>query len=362
LQASRIAAHPESRILIVDDQPANLRLLERILARAGYTNLLMTTQPVEVIALLNGVVPDIILLDLHMPEMDGIQLMSHIRNHFPRESYLPFVILTADLSADMRERALASGAMDFINKPFDIAEVLLRISNLLHTRALHRELRVRNEQLEARVDERTYELEQSRLDMLERLALAAEFRDDATGEHAHRVGLVAGLIARDLGLPRAETETIGRAAMLHDIGKIGIPDRILLKPMGLSPDEFTIMKSHTVIGRDILAGSPAPLLQTAEAIAYAHHERWDGTGYHGIVGAATPIAARIVTVADTWDVLINDRPYRRAWSLDAALQEMIACRGSQFDPYVLDVFLELVDRGVLPLVSGAGSAGQSPAA
>jgi putative two-component system response regulator len=307
-----------------------------------------TTRPTEALALLDGEVPDIVLLDLHMPEMDGIQLMSMMSAVFTDETYLPFLILTADVAPDTRERALASGAMDFVNKPFEMSEVLLRISNLLHTRALHRELRVRNEELESRVLERTSELEQSRLDMLDRLALAAEFRDDATGEHTRRVGEHAGLIGRALGMPAGETDILHRAAMLHDIGKIGIPDHILLKPNPLTPDEFDVMRTHTVIGRNILAGSPAQLLQTAEAIAYAHHERWDGRGYHGLEGEAAPIAARIVTVADTWDALVNDRPYRTARTYDYAVNEMRGGRARQFDPRVLDTFLDLLARGTIP--------------
>jgi putative two-component system response regulator len=347
-------------VLIVDDEPANLRLLERMLARAGYSNTITTERPTQALELLDGAAPDIVLLDLHMPEMDGLEVMEAVRRAFPAESYLPFIILTADVSSQTRERALASGAMDFITKPFEVAEVLLRIGNLLHTRALHQELRLRNEELEVRVRERTRELEQARLDMLDRLALAAEFRDDATGEHARRVGMVSGLLARELGMPGQHAEIISRAAMLHDIGKIGIPDHILLKPDPLTTEEFALMRTHTDIGRNILAGSPAPLLQVAEAIAYGHHERWDGRGYHGKVAGATPIAARIVSVADTWDVLMNDRPYRRAWVLDAALQEMVDNRATQFDPTIVDAFLALVKRGQLPLAPGAAHAALPP--
>jgi putative two-component system response regulator len=354
--ALRDAIYPAARVLIVDDEANNLRLLEKMLARAGYTNVVTTQQPLQALAMLDGAAPDIVLLDLNMPEMDGLQLMAAIRSAFPTENFLPFVILTGDLSRDTRERALASGAMDFISKPFEVAEVLLRISNLLHTRVLHQELRLRNEELEVRVRDRTRELEQARLDMLERLALAAEFRDDATGEHARRVGMVSGMLALELGMPSQHAVIISRAAMLHDIGKIGIPDHILLKPELLTPDEFAVMRTHTSIGRNILAGSPSPLLQVAEAIAYGHHERWDGRGYHSMVAGATPVAARIVSVADTWDVLMNDRPYRRAWPLDAALQEMIDNRAAQFDPAVVDAFLALIRRGQLPLASTAPAA------
>lgn len=337
--------HPSSRVLIVDDEPTNVRLLERILSRAGYTQVRTATAPMDALELINTFPPDILLLDLHMPQMDGLELMSRIRGRFPSDTFLPVIVLTADVAADTRERALANGATDFLTKPFDVVEVLLRIGNALHTRALHQELRQRNEQLELRVWQRTQELEQSRLDVLDRLALAAEFRDDATGEHTRRVGALAGMIARELGLPTRQIDVISRAAMLHDIGKIGVPDSILLKTHALTDAEFDVIRTHTVIGRDILAGSPAPLLQTAEAIAYAHHERWDGNGYHGMKADATPLPARIVTVADTWDVMRNDRPYRKACSFEYALDEIRTHRERQFDPAVVDAFLELVRRG-----------------
>jgi putative two-component system response regulator len=289
--------------------------------------------------------PDIVLLDLHMPQMDCIEVLGRLHALLPAGDFVPMLMLTGDMSQSVRRDALASGAMDFVTKPFRIGEVLLRIRNLLQTRMLHRELSARNDQLETRVAERTRELEQARLDILYRLALAAEYRDDATGEHTRRVGRVATHIAGALGIADEEAERIGRAAMLHDIGKIGIPDSILLKPQPLSPEEFEVMRQHTVIGREILAGSPAPLMQTAELIAFTHHERWDGCGYHGMCGDMIPLEGRIVTVADTFDALVNDRPYRRARTIDEALHEMRSQRGAQFDPDVLDAFLSLSERG-----------------
>lgn len=339
-----VPLHGNARILILDDEHAYITLLEQILASAGYEQVRSVMVPSDALALFPLYEPDIVLLDLHMPQMDGLEVLRRLQQLLQPGDFVPMLMLTGDLSQSVRRDALANGAMDFVTKPFQVGEVLLRIRNLLQTRMLHRELRTRNQDLEARVQERTKELEQARVDILERLARAAEFRDDATGEHTRRVGGVALLIAEELGLSTQDADTIGRAAMLHDIGKIGIPDSILLKPHPLSKKEFDVIKQHTVIGRDILSGSPAPLLRVAEQIAFTHHERWDGTGYHGLTGDAIPLPGRIVAVADTFDALVNDRPYRTARSMTMAVKEMRSQRGAQFDPDVLEAFLRLARR------------------
>jgi putative two-component system response regulator len=339
-----VPLHGNARIMILDDEHAYLALLEGMLDAAGYRNVRTTMVPAEALRIFVEYQPDIILLDMHMPQMDGIEVLRRLQLLLGPGEFVPMVMLTGDMSSAIRKEALANGAIDFVTKPFQVGEVLLRIRNLLQTRMLHRELRERNDQLEERVAERTQELEQARLDILYRLARAAEFRDDATGEHTRRVGRVADRIAGALGLGEEEAHTIGRAAMLHDIGKIGIPDSILLKPEALTPEEFDVIKQHTIIGRDILAGSPAPLLRTAERIAYSHHERWDGRGYHGLCEDAIPLESRIVAVADSFDAMVNNRPYRRGCTVDTALEELKAQRGSQFDPDVLDAFIGLSTR------------------
>jgi putative two-component system response regulator len=339
-----VPLHGNARILILDDEHAYVALLEGMLAAAGYQHVRATLVPADALRIFPEYRPDIVLLDMHMPQMDGIAVLRRLQALLPPGEFVPMLMLTGDMSSAVRKDALASGAIDFVTKPFQVGEVLLRIRNLLQTRMLHRELRVRNDQLEERVAARTKELEQARLDILYRLARAADFRDDVTGEHTRRVGRVANRIATALDLGDAQADVIGRAAMLHDIGKIGIPDSILLKPEPLTPEEFEVIKQHTVIGREILSGSPAPLLQTAELIAYTHHERWDGRGYHGMCRDEIPIEGRIVAVADTFDALVNDRPYRTARSLDAAFDELKSQRGAQFDPEVLDAFIDLSQR------------------
>ncbi len=338
----------DARILIVDDQAGNVRLLERMLHEAGYRNLVSTTDPRDVADLFTAFQPDLVLLDLRMPYIDGFGVMALLATMVPEGGFLPILVLTADITPETRRRALASGAYDFITKPFDPVEVQLRISNLLHTRSLHVRLEQHNAVLEHRVRERTHQLEEARIETLRRLALTAEFRDDVTGQHVVRVGHASALLSRHLGWSPEQADMLRHAAPLHDLGKIGIRDAILLKPAKLTAEEFAEMQRHAEMGARILAGSTVPLLRMAEEIALSHHERWDGGGYpHGLRGADIPLTARIVSVTDVFDALTHERPYKPAWPAGQALAEMTRLAGGQFDPQVLEVFLSLVDSGAL---------------
>jgi putative two-component system response regulator len=323
-----------ARILIIDDEFANIRFLEINLKRAGYTHIHSTTDPVQSLELFRSIKPDIILLDLAMPDLDGFAVMKLLREQEPT-STVPILVLTADAVTATKHRALQAGAMDFLTKPLDQTEVLLRIHNLLE-RHFHSVL------LESRVRERTQELEKAQLETLQRLALAAEYRDDNTGFHTRRIGLLAGAIARLLGFSPERVETIIRVAPLHDVGKIGISDTILLKPGKLTDKEFAVVRRHAEIGARILSGSTSPWLQMAEEIALNHHERWDGRGYpRGLSGEDIPLVGRIVAVADVFDALTHDRPYQRAYDVEAAVAEIEAQSGGQFDKRVVDAFLML---------------------
>lgn len=334
-----------ARILIVDDQPPNVAMLERLLRHAGYRELRSTSDPRQVFELYAAFHPDLILLDIHMPYLDGYEVMEQLTPELDREHYLPVLVLSGDLSPKARQRALAVGAKDFLNKPFEATEVLLRIRNLLETRFLYVQLQTQNETLEVKVRERTQDLEHAQIEILERLAMAAEFRDDATRQHVRRVGLLSVRIATVLGLPAAEVERIGLAAPLHDVGKIAIPDRLLLKLDRLTREEFEIMKTHTVVGARLLSGSHFAVLRLAEQIALTHHERWDGNGYSvGLRREEIPLVGRIVAVADVFDALTHERPYKRAWPLAEAIAEIEGQRGRQFDPDVVEAFRLLVDR------------------
>lgn len=338
-----------ARILIVDDNASNVLLLEGILQEEDYTAYRSITDSRQVLPVFLGHQPDLVLLDLQMPYLDGFEVMKQLRPHIPPEAFLPILVLTADITSEAKRQALAGGAMDFLTKPFDATEVILRIRNLLQTRALHLQLQNQNQLLEQKVRERTAELEETQNEILERLALAAEYRDDDTGEHTKRVGQMSAQIAQALGLSNAEVELIRRAALLHDVGKIGIPDSILLKPGKLSPDEFNHMKTHTTLGAKMLSGGRFPLLQRAQEIALTHHERWDGTGYMLLQGEAIPIAGRIVAVADVFDALTSARPYKDAWPPMEAIEEIQRQSGEQFDPQVVDAFLQVVYNSPKPL-------------
>ncbi len=345
-------AQQGARILIVDDEPANVLLLERILDEAGYPNHTATTDPRQVLAIHARFDPDLILLDLLMPHLDGLAVMTQLRQVIPAGTYLPILVLTADMTTEARQQALSGGASDFLLKPFDPTEVLLRIGNLLQTRRLHTQLQRHNQLLEQRVRDRTTQLEQARNEILQRLALAAEFRDDDTHQHTLRVGQASAQLAAALGLPDQQVRRLRQAAPLHDIGKLGISDLVLLKPAKLTPEEFEHVKTHTLIGARILADSTVPVLQLGREIALTHHERWDGSGYpHGLKGERIPLSGRIVTVADVFDALTHDRPYKHAWPPDRAVAEITAQQGRQFDPAIVDAFLHLVEQGALPGMS-----------
>jgi putative two-component system response regulator len=271
----------EAKILIVDDEQANVRVLERLLAGSGSARVVGTTDPRDALPLFHELQPDLILLDLHMPHLDGLSVLEQLRKAITEDDFVPVLVLTADVTREAKEQALRSGAKDFLTKPFDFNEVLLRSRNLLETRSLHL-------LLEQRVEERTRELD--------------------------------------------------------DLGKVGIPDDILLKPGRLSPDEFEVMKTHTTLGAELLSGGRSPLMRKAEQIALSHHERWDGGGYpQGLEGEDIPLSARIVAVVDFFDALSHDRPYRSAMPFPAVVDEMEAQRGKHFDPMVLAAFLEVAD-------------------
>lgn len=313
--------------------------MDRVLRRAGYTNIATTNDPRAALQLFTDFQPDLVLLDLHMPELPGFEVIRQLQGIIPDPGYLPILVLTADITPEARRQALSMGGKDFLAKPFDTTEALQRIRNLLETRFLYLELEDHNRRLEDMVHERTRQLDQLKVEILERLALAAEYRDDTTGEHTERVGQSAAYIAQALGLPEDDVAVIRRAAPLHDIGKIGIPDVILLKPGKLAPNEFEQMKTHTTIGARILSGGHFPLLQMAETVALTHHERWDGTGYTpGLEGDAIPLAGRIVAVADAFDAMTHARSYKVAWPARDAITEVDRQSGCQFDPAVVDAF------------------------
>jgi putative two-component system response regulator len=336
-----------SRILVVDDEPATVKLLLRLLEQWGFADVVGLTDPTEVAETVAGAPPDLLLLDLKMPNMDGFAVLEAVGPLTRGSTALPVLVLTADATPETKRAALAAGARDFINKPFDAEEIRLRVSNLLDTRHLQLALKEHGDELERRVRERTHALERAQLEVVERLAMAAEFRDDDTHRHAQRIGNTAALLGEELGVSRAGAQRLGRAAPLHDIGKIAVPDAILLKRGRLTNDEYDAVKEHTVVGARILSGSSSPLLQLAEEIAETHHEHWDGTGYPaGLQGEGIPLSGRIVAVADVFDALTHHRPYKDASPTGEAVYEIMCHSSTHFDPTVVAAF-ESLDHAAL---------------
>jgi putative two-component system response regulator len=325
-------------ILVVDDEPANVKLLDRTLRTFGYRNLLSTTDPRAVLDLFQRHDIDLVILDLNMPHLDGFQVMLQLQA-LGRDDLPPVLILTAQHDQEHRVRALRGGAHDYVTKPFAVDELLARVRNLLDVQLYHKFMRGRNHWLEERIRDRTRELYDTRLQIVRRLGRAAEFRDNETGLHILRMSKISALLGEEAGMSEGERELLLNASPMHDIGKIGIPDHILLKPGRFEPHEWEVMKTHTTIGAEILSGDDSDLLAMAREIALTHHEKWDGSGYpNGLAGEDIPTVGRIVALADVFDALTSERPYKKAWSLDATLEYIDAQTGRHFDPRVVACF------------------------
>ena len=332
------AAH----IIVIDDEDANVKLLTRLLERAGFQSVTGLTDARGLPALLVETPADLVITDLHMPGVDGFGVLEMLSPYINLER-LPVLMVTADASRDARTQALLRGAKDFVTKPFDGVEVLLRVRNLLESQMLFQDLRKQNRTLLESASGRTRELESTRIEIIERLALAAEYRDDDTGQHNQRVGALSAQLAEAIGWTKEDAGLLRRAAALHDIGKIGIPDALLRKPGNLTDGELRVMRTHAAIGARILGGSQVPLLQLAETVAISHHERWDGTGYpRGLKGSAIPVAGRIVAVADAFDAITNSRPYRPARSARVAMQLLRNDSERHFEARLVDAVEHIV--------------------
>lgn len=326
-------------VLVVDDAQINLTLFSALLRKMDDVTPIVFLNPGEALAWCEGNDPDLVLLDYMMPDIDGIEFLKRFRRLKGKEN-IPLIMVTAVTEKDVRHQGLEASANDFLNKPVDKIEFQARVKNMLALRRAQLQLQDRAEWLAEEVRKATQALVASEHALIFRLSKAAEYRDPETGAHILRMSNYSKLIAKNLGLPETEQDLLLTAAPMHDIGKIGIPDQILLKPGRLDEQELKVMRKHAEYGAALLQNSTTLLTQTAEIVAASHHEKYDGSGYpKGLKGDEIPLYGRIVAVADVFDALTSVRPYKKAWSIAEAKQYVIDQSGTHFDPKCVAAFL-----------------------
>jgi len=338
------------RILVVDDEVPVRQVLREMLQSLGYA-VLEAEDGAQTLDLAFHREADLILLDVGLPDLTGFEVAKLIRRRFD-PAVLPIIMVTGRAGREERLKAVEAGANDFIGKPVDMTELKVRVAAQLRLKEAELLRRRHRAELERAVRERTRELRatlerlrEAQMDTLFRLALAAEYKDDETGKHIQRVGSFCGILATAAGLPGHQVHLLEVAGPMHDVGKIGVPDAILLKPGKLDPGEWEIMKTHTTVGHQLLAGSASEYLEVGATVALSHHERWDGTGYpQGLAKEEIPIEGRICAIADVFDALTSERPYRPPFPVEQAVDMLREGKGSQFDPDLLDLFIENLDR------------------
>lgn len=326
-------------VLIIDDSDINLTLIKALVLKLGDCTPVLFDNPVKAFAWCQENVPDLVIVDYMMPDMDGLQFISSFRALHGRTE-IPVLMVTANDQKDIRYDALLGGANDFLTKPIDRIEFSARARNMLALRIGQKFLADRAQHLSVLVDEQTQAIRAREQELIFRMSRAAEFRDPETGAHIQRMAYYSRLIAKGLGLDDKVQKLILEAAPLHDVGKIGIPDYILLKPGKLTHEEFEVMKGHAQLGHELLDDSGSDILRAGAEIALTHHEKYDGSGYpNGLAGTKIALYGRIVAVADVFDALTSERPYKRAWPLEDARKFLEEGRGKHFDPMCVEAFL-----------------------
>ena len=333
-----------NRVAIIDDSDINLLLLSALVGKLGDCESIIFQESTKGLAWCSENTPELIIVDYMMPEMDGIQFISRLRAMAGKKD-VPILMITANDDKDVRYEALQIGATDFLTKPVDRIEFSARVHNMLALGASRRKLADKAAWLAEEVEKAVTAVHAREQELLFRMSRAAEFRDPETGAHIQRMAHYSQLIAQRMGLSEEEQQLILQAAPMHDVGKIGIPDHILLKPGRLTPEEFVQMKSHVIIGYELLKGSESGVLQAAAMIAVSHHEKFDGSGYpYMVTGNSIPLLGRIVAVADVFDALTSVRPYKEAWSLERASVFVREAAGTHFDPACVDAFFAAWDE------------------
>jgi response regulator RpfG family c-di-GMP phosphodiesterase len=331
-------------VLVIDDQTSNALLVAEILSGiSADIDVVTFAQPLEAVRYAAENLLDLVITDFSMPELDGLGVIRRLKQ-MEHLYELPIVVVTALDDMGVRYAALDAGAADFLTRPINPRECQSRCRNLLKMRSFQVQNKRHAEVLQQRVAEVTEDLQSRSMEMLQRLAVVAEKRDSETGQHLVRMARYSKLLAREVGFGDTDVHVIGMAAPLHDIGKIGIPDGILLAPRRLTESELVVMRTHPEIGYEMLHGSTSESMKMSADIARYHHERFDGSGYPlGLRGEDIPLSARIVAVADVWDALLATRPYKRPWTEEAAIDLLRRGAGAQFDPTLVDAFLANLD-------------------
>ena len=338
----------QANILVVDHQKLNIAMIKKILQRDGYDGIKSTQDPFSVVSFCEEEDIDLIILDIKMPNLDGFGIISSLQEELGEGRIPPVLVVTDVTEQEFRREALIFGARDYIVRPFDIREFLARVHNMLEVWQAQQMVKFQKELLEEKVLERTRELreahdqlQESQLDVVWRLGRAAEYRDNETGLHIIRMSQIAAVLGRAYGMEEEAADLLQVASPMHDIGKLGIPDRVMLKPGKLDEEEWKVMQTHAQIGADILAGGSSELMKMAHKIALTHHEKWDGSGYpNGLKGEDIPLEGRICAVADVFDALTSERPYKKAWSIDETMNFIQSESGKHFEPRLVKLLEE----------------------
>ena len=337
---------------MVDHEKLNIAMIKKILQRDGYEGIQSTQDPFSVVSFCEEEHVDLIILDINMPKLDGFGVINSLQEELGEGRIPPVLVVTDVVEQEFRREALTYGARDYIVRPFDICEFLARVHNMLEVWQAHQIVEFQKDILEERVQERTLELREahdelqaSRLDVVWRLGRAAEYRDSDTGLHIIRMSQIAAVLGRAYGMEEQQADLLLVASPMHDIGKLGIPDRVMLKPGKLDKEEWAIMQTHAQIGADILAGGNSNLMIMAHEIALTHHEKWDGSGYpNGLMGENIPLVGRISAIADVFDALTSERPYKKAWPIDEAMNLIQSESGKHFEPKLVELLEEMLPK------------------
>jgi len=363
----------QANILVVDHQKLNIAMIRKVLQRGGYGDIRSTQDPFSVVSFCDEENIDLIILDIKMPKLDGFGVITSLQEELGEERVPPILIVTDVSDQAFRREALTYGARDYIVRPFDIQEFHARVHNLLEVRQAHQIIHFQKDILEEKVQERTQELreahdqlQESRLDVVWRLGRAAEYRDNETGLHIIRMSQIAAVLGRAYGMAEEQADLLLVASPMHDIGKLGIPDRVMLKPGKLDKEEWEIMQTHAQIGADILAGGDSNLMIMAHEIALTHHEKWDGSGYpNGLMGENIPLVGRISAIADVFDALTSERPYKKAWPIDEAMDFIRSESDKHFEPRLVELLEEKLPKILeikVKYTEGFDDAGDEPLA